>query len=125
MIELLLDEQKDKYNEFSSFVERNDQPYASDWEREERISKDIVNKCIEQGYLGCTIPEEFNGNGWDSITYGIFTEAIARSSTSLAGLFNVHTMVMQTLLKWGTEEQKNKWLYRMCKGEILGAFALT
>lgn len=125
MIELLLDEQKEKYIEFCSFAESNVQPYASDWEREERISRDIVDKCIEQGYLGCTMPEEFNGNGWDSITYGIFTEVIARSSTSLAGLFNVHTMVMQTLFKWGTEEQKNKWLYRMCKGEILGAFALT
>lgn len=125
MIELLSIGQKEKYEEFRLFVQNNIQAFANDWEKDESISKDIVDRCAEAGYLGCAMPEEYQGNNWDIVTYGLFTEAITKASASLGALFNVHTMVMQTFLKWGTDEQKNRWLARMCRGEILGAFALT
>jgi alkylation response protein AidB-like acyl-CoA dehydrogenase len=125
MIELLSREQRERYEEFSLFVQNQVQPFAPDWENNQGVSREAVEKCAEMGYLGCTMPEDYQGNGWDIVTYGIFTAALTKSSASLGALFNVHTMVMQTLLKWGTEEQKNRWLTRMCRGEILGAFALT
>ena len=125
MIELLSAEQREKYEDFCLFVQTHIHEFACVWEKDEGVSRDIVEECAKMGYLGCTIPEEYQGNGWDIVTYGIFTEAITKSSTSLGALFNVHTMVMQTLLKWGTDEQKQKWLPRMCRGEIVGAFALT
>lgn len=125
MDKLILNGPKNMHDIFSNFVENNIQPFASQWEKNESIPMNVINKCIEQGFLGCTIPEVYGGNGWDSSTYGLFIESVAKSSTSFSGLFNVHTMVMQTLLKWGTEEQKKNWLPKLCKGEKLGAFALT
>jgi len=125
MLELLSKEQIQQYNEFCSFVEKYVDPFAAQWEVEGGITRDIIDKCAKEGFLGSTMPKEYEGNEWDTLTYGLFTEAVTKSSTSLGGLFNVHTMVMQTILKWGTDDQKNKWLSSMCKGEILGALALT
>ena len=118
-------QQKEKYHEFLRFVESNIDPQANQWEKEEGIPKSIIELCKGAGYLGGTLPLEYGGQGWDALTYGMFTEAIAKSSTSLSGLFNVHTMIEQTILKWGTREQKDHWLSSMAKGERLGAFALT
>lgn len=125
MIELLSKEQKEKYLEFKKFVEYDVQPFACEWEMNESIPRETINKCVEAGYIGGIMPEEFGGLGWDHLTYGIFTEAVAKASTSLVGLFNVHTMVMRSILKWGTEEQKLKWLPSMTQGKVLGAFSLT
>ncbi len=118
-------QQQELYSEFLKFAKTNVEPYANQWDREECISRKIIDICSEAGYLGGTVPAEYGGQGWDNLTYGIFNEAIGRSSISLSGLFNVHTMIEQTILKWGTEEQKQRWLPFMAKGEILGAFALT
>lgn len=125
MIELLSREHKKKHLEFERFVESNVQPSTCEWEMNECIPREIIDKCIEAGYIGGIMPEEFGGLGWDHLTYGVFTEAVAKASTSLSGLFNVHTMVMKSILKWGTEEQKHKWLLSMTRGKVLGAFALT
>jgi alkylation response protein AidB-like acyl-CoA dehydrogenase len=125
MIEFLTEEQRGRYAEFCSFAERYVTPFASQWEAEEMIPRGIVNQLAAAGYLGCMMPDEFGGNGWDSLTYGIFIEALAKSSTSLSGLCNVHTMVLHTLLKWGTPQQKQTWLRPLAQGEAIGAFALT
>lgn len=125
MIELLTKEQAERYEQFCEFVKEHVHPFASEWEAKERIPRDVIDRAAAAGYLGGALPSKYGGSDWDAVTYGIFTEAVARASTSFSGLFNVHTMVMQTILKWGTEEQKDYWLPRMCRGEILAAFALT
>ncbi|SHJ86766.1 Acyl-CoA dehydrogenase [Clostridium cavendishii DSM 21758] len=125
MYNLLNTEYQAYYDEFSIFVQENILPYTNEWEKNQSIPKDIITLCSEKKYLGCCMPEIYGGNNWDIMTYGIFTKIVAEASTSLAGLFNVHTMVLQTIYKWGTEEQKEKWLNKMCAGEILGALALT
>lgn len=125
MIEQLAGAQQRAYAEFSSFAERYVAPFASQWEMEERISRDAIAQLAAAGYLGCMMPHELGGNGWNSLTYGLFIEALARASTSLSGLCNVHTMVLHTLLKWGTPQQQATWLRPMIRGELLGAFALT
>ncbi|MGE5632575.1 MAG: acyl-CoA dehydrogenase family protein [Caulobacteraceae bacterium] len=71
------------------------------------------------------ISKEYGGLEWDCVTYGLLNEAVGYGSISLSSLFNVHTMVAQTLYKWGTETQRKRWLEAMSKGEVLGAFALT
>lgn len=122
---LLTQKQESLYNEFISFAKMNVVPFANQWDREEKVPREIINLCAEKGYLGTMVPKEYGGLEWDSVTYGLFNEAIGGASISLSGLFNVHTMVEQTILKWGTEKQKQKWLPLMAKGEIIGAFALT
>ncbi|MDR4341763.1 acyl-CoA dehydrogenase family protein, partial [Bacillus thuringiensis] len=76
----------------------------------------IIKTCANNGYLGVTLPAENGGLECDYVTYGIFTETIARGSVSLAGLFNVHTMVTETILNWGTANQKNQLLPLLATG---------
>ncbi|PGR32547.1 acyl-CoA dehydrogenase [Bacillus cereus] len=113
------------YQNFLDFVCENIEPYANSWEIEQGIPSDIIKTCAKNGYLGGTLPAEYGGLEWDYVTYGLFTEAIARGSVSLSGLFNVHTMVTETILKWGTENQKNHWLPLLASGNQIAALALT
>ena len=80
---------------------------------------------VNTGYLGSNIPKEFGGMGWDFVTFGLLNEAVGRGISSLTDLLTIQAMVSMTLLKWGTKEQKDKWLHPLAKGEIIGAFALT
>lgn len=125
MFDILNEQQKELYNEFLEFTKFNITPYSNAWEKEEAVPREIISLCAEKGYLGGMVPKEYGGLSWDAITYGLFTEAIGNGSLSLSGLFNVHTMVEQTILKWGNDVQRNQWLPSMVKGEKLGAFALT
>lgn len=122
---LLAPWQQEKYSEFTAFVQREVEPYANQWDIEQRLSPDIIRQCAERGYFGGTLPASYDGHGWDYVTYGLFNEAIGRGSVSLSGLFNVHTMVAESILKWGTEEQKAAWLSRLASGQAIAALALT
>lgn len=119
------DLQKKYYESFVDFAKKNIEPFANDWDINERLSDDIIKKCAEEGYMGALIPKEYGGMELDCVTYGLMNEAFGCASVSLTGLFNVHTMVAQTLIKWGTEEQKKQWLSKMATGEVLAALAIT
>ncbi|GCE15729.1 acyl-CoA dehydrogenase family protein [Tengunoibacter tsumagoiensis] len=95
------------------------------WEEEEAIPVDVIKKCAAAGYLGATIPSHYGGQGWNMVQYGLLNEAIGGASVSLSGLLNVHTMFAQTILKWGSEEQKQRWLPLLASGQAIGVFALT
>ncbi len=125
MFDAITEEHRERYAIFNDFVKAKIEPHATEWDREEAVSDEILKICGETGYLGCSIPEEYGGKGWDMLTFGLLNEAVARGSVSLEGIFNVHTMVAQTILKWGTDEQRQRYLPAMAKGEVLGAFALT
>src|SRR5438046_6041857 len=79
----------------------------------------------QAGYLCCSLPPEYGGQGWDIVTFGLLNEAFGRASSALTGVLTVQAMVSIALLKWGTTEQKRRWLPPLAKGEMLGAFALT
>lgn len=111
--------------EFESFVDRYVKPTAFEWDKKESISKDILRLCCERGYFGFTTPKKYQGLEQDLISYGLFCKALGEVSPSLAALFNVHTMVTQTISKWGNEFQKNNWLIDMSSGKKIGAIALT
>lgn len=118
-------EQVERYEQFIHFSRQKVVHQAAIWEREEAIPREMVEECAAAGYLGATIPQRYGGMGWGAVTYGLLNEAIGGASISLTGLLNVHTMVAQTLLKWGTEEQKQRWLPVLASGQAVGAFALT
>jgi alkylation response protein AidB-like acyl-CoA dehydrogenase len=125
MLEYLTKEQAYKYQEFKEFVASHVTPFAHEWDQQETIPGHMLTLCAGAGYLGGTIPGAYGGEGWNSTTFGLLNEAFGSASVSLTGLFNVHTMVAQTLLKWGTTAQQEKWLPLMAEGELLAAFALT
>jgi alkylation response protein AidB-like acyl-CoA dehydrogenase len=125
MIELIEGNHKEKYLEFREFASKKVELQANQWDIQQEVPRDIISICAEAGFLGCSLPPQYGGKGWDFMTFGLLNEAINRSSVSLGGLFNVHNMVSQTILKWGTEEQKEKWLHQLAAGTQMGAFALT
>ena len=125
MISLLTADQKEKYTEFRDFIKTNVEPCASKWDQNQEMPDDFIKLLGDSGYLGSNIPTEFGGKGWDFVTFGLLNEAVGRGISSLTDLFTIQAMVSMTLLKWGTKEQKNKWLHPLAKGEIIGAFALT
>jgi alkylation response protein AidB-like acyl-CoA dehydrogenase len=125
MENLLTDPQKARYQEFKEFVDANVEPFVEKWDRDQKHPDSIISLIGKSGYLGSTIPPEYGGKGWDFVTFGLLNEAFGRGSSALTDLITVQAMVSMTLLKWGTDEQRKKWLPRLAKGETIGAFALT
>ena len=80
----------------------------------------------ERKYLAASFPEEFGGLGLDPVSYGYFTEEIGKACCSTRALITVHTsLVGEALLRWGSREQKERWLPAMASGKKIGAFALS
>src|SRR2546425_6763463 len=121
----LTDWHQSKYREFTAFVARTVAPCAEQWDRDQRIPDAAIAELAQCGYLGATLPREYGGQGWDVVTFGLLNEAFGRASSALTGVLTVQAMVSMALLKWGTTEQKRRWLPPLAKGEMLGAFALT
>lgn len=121
----LTPEQRALRAEARAFVEREIAPHAGQWDRDEAIPREIVDKLVERGWLGSMVPAEHGGKGLDQISYGVLTEEIGRGCSSVRSLLTVHDMACQGILRWGSKAQKEKYLGRLAKGEILGAFALS
>jgi glutaryl-CoA dehydrogenase (non-decarboxylating) len=121
----LTPEQRALRAEVRAFVEQEIAPHAGRWDREEAIPREIVDKLVERGWLGSMVPAEHGGKGLDQISYGVLTEEIGRGCSSTRSLLTVHDMACQGILRWGSREQKEKYLGRLARGEILGAFALS
>ncbi len=125
MISLLTSEQLAHYQEFQEFAKTDVEPFASEWDTNQEIPRTAILQLAKRGYLGSTIPLEYGGKGWDMVTFGLLNEAIGRGASSLTGLITIQAMVSMTLLKWGTVEQRAKWLKPLAGGEIIGSFVLT
>jgi alkylation response protein AidB-like acyl-CoA dehydrogenase len=123
--QLLTGEQKAHYKEFREFVREHVEPNAADWDKRRGVPQEVIELCINAGYVGGIIPGEFGGGGWDTVTFGLLNEAIGSASSSLCALFTVHTMVAMPLAKWGTPDQQKRFLEPMAKGELIASFALT
>jgi len=92
---------------------------------EQKIPESVIEMLAKLGYLGCSLPPQNGGHGWDTVTFGLLNEALGRGCSSLNGVVTVQTMVSKALLKWGSGEQIQKWIPMLARGEIIGAFALT
>lgn len=125
MWHLLTDQQEVRHKDFKEFVTLNVEPFAERWDQEQRIPDSVISLLAKSGYLGCSLPRDYGGQGWDIVTFGLLNEALGRGSSSLTGVLTVQAMVSMSLLKWGTKEQKEKWLPPLARGEMIGAFALT
>src|SRR6267154_5161501 len=94
--------------------------------RNHHFDLELVRKIAEQGYLGAIVAPEYGGAGLDYVTYGLIVEEIGRGDSAMRTVVSVQTsLVCSAILKWGTEEQKNKYLPKLCSGEWLGCFGLT
>ena len=107
------------------FCDREVRPGARDRDRDESFPADMVDKLADVGFLGAAIPEEYGGMGLDAAGYAAVIEELGASDSSIRSLVSVNVgLVGLSILRWGTEEQREAWLPRLAAGE-LGAFGLT
>ena len=122
----LTDEQQLIRKTAREFTDREIVPVAGENSANHYFDKDLVGKIADQGYLGAIVPREYGGAGLDYVTYAIICEEIGRGCSAMRTVISVQTsLVCSTILKWGTEEQKSRYLPLLCSGEWLGCFGLT
>src|SRR5919106_6707847 len=122
----LSDEQQLIRETARDFADRELRERARENDRNEHFDTELVAKIADQGYLGSIVPREYGGAGLDYVTYAIVVEEIGRGDSAMRTVVSVQTsLVCSSLLRWGTEEQKRRWLPRLCSGEALGCFGLT
>jgi len=113
-------------DEAREFADREIRPFAAQFEANEALPRELIDKMAQRGYLAATFPAEYDGLGLDPIYYGLLTEEIGKADASTRGLLTVHTSLAgEALLRWGNKEQKEKWLRPMAQGKKLACFALT
>jgi alkylation response protein AidB-like acyl-CoA dehydrogenase len=120
------EEQKMLQEMVREFAETEIAPFVPMMDEEDRFPREIVRKMGELGLMGIPIPEEWGGAGADYISYILALEEISRVSATVGVILAVHTSVgTMPILQYGTEEQKQKYVTRLARGEYLAAFALT
>jgi alkylation response protein AidB-like acyl-CoA dehydrogenase len=101
-------------------------PAAGELDRTHSFPYEIVAQMAELGWMGIPFPEEVGGAGGSSLQYAIAVEELTRADSSVAITMCAHTSLgTQPIYLFGTDEQREQWLPRLCAGEILGAFGLT
>ena len=101
-------------------------PHSAQWDRDSYFDRSIVGKLGALGFLGMLVPEAYDGLGLDTCTYLVALEEIAAVDASVAVLMSVHnSLPTQMILRYGNEDQKQRFLRPLARGEWLGAFALS
>ena len=100
-------------------------PHASEFELPDEYPTDMALQMADFGLFGATIPSEFGGLELDNMTYARVIEELSRGWMSLAGIINSHLICAKLISKFGSEEQKLKWLPSMAAGELRGCFSLS
>ncbi|MBA3808578.1 MAG: acyl-CoA dehydrogenase family protein [Solirubrobacterales bacterium] len=119
------DEQKAITEMVHQFVDEQILPNAEHYDHEDSFPGPIVDQMKELGLFGVTIPEEYGGMDLDLSTYAMIVEELSRGWISISGVINTHFIGSYLLMKFGSEEQKEKYLPRMATGEIRAAFSLS
>jgi len=122
----LTDEQKLIEQTAREFTNGEIMPVAGENSENHFFDRSLVDKIAKQGFLGAIVPREYGGAGLDYTTYAIICEEIGRGCSAMRTVVSVQTsLVCSTILKWGTEDQKQRYLPLLCSGEWLGCFGLT
>src|SRR3989442_10928076 len=122
----LTDEQRLIKNTAREFTDREIVERSRENARNHHFDLEIVKKIADQGYLGAIVPQEYGGAGLDYVSYGLIVEEIGRGDSAVRTGISVQTsLVCSAILRWGTEEQKQRYLPRLCAGGWLGWFGLA
>lgn len=111
---------------FKSFAEEEVKPLAQEVDETEIFPRGTVEKMAKSGFLGIPVPKEYGGQGCDVLTYVMCVEELSKVCGTTGVIVSAHTsLCCDPILTYGNEEQKQKYLIPLAKGEKLGAFALT
>ena len=123
---LLTEEHKLIRSAIRDFVKKEISPYIEDWAQRAHFPYEIVKKFGEIGAFGPTIPHEYGGGGMDYISYGLIMQEIERGDSGMRSTASVQgSLVMYPIYKFGSEQQRKKYLPKLASGEWLGCFGLT
>jgi len=123
---MLVEEQEMTRQMVREFAEKEVKPSAAERDETETFSREIFDKMGKLGLTGIPWPEEYGGAGSDFISYVIAVEELSRVDASTGTTLSAHiSLASWPIFKYGTEEQKQKYLVPLALGEKLGAFALT
>ena len=122
-----LNEEQEQVRQLArEFAENELRPRSAEWDRDQSFHQEVMPLLGELGFMGMLLPEEYDGLDLGMLTYLVALEQIAWGDASVAITMSVHnSLPTQMILKYGSDEQKRKWLPRMARGEALGAFALS
>jgi alkylation response protein AidB-like acyl-CoA dehydrogenase len=122
----LTDEQQLVRETARNFTDKEVVPRARENDRNHHFDLELIAKMADQGYLGAIVPRDYGGAGLDYLTYGLIVEEVGRGCSAMRTVISVQTsLVCSSIVRWGTEEQKQRYLPKLCSGEYLGCFALT
>ncbi len=122
----LTDEQLQTREMVRKFAEKEIAPRVLEYNREGKLPRDIIKKMGEMGLIGGAIPTEYGGAGIDLVSWAISVEEISRVCSSMAIVVGgPSSLIGQGILKFGSEEQKQKYVATMARGETMGACAIT
>jgi glutaryl-CoA dehydrogenase (non-decarboxylating) len=109
-----------------AFAETEILPHIREWDEQGETHREVFAKMGELGFLGAPVPERYGGSGMDYISFALLCEELERADTAFRVVQSVHVGLNSlTLLQWGTEEQRQRWLAPQARGEKLATFALT
>ncbi len=111
---------------FREFAEKEVKPLAQEVDETEEFPRVTVDKMAKNGFLGIPVPKEYGGQGCDPLTYVMCVEELSKVCGTTGVIVSAHTsLCCDPIMTFGTEEQKQKYLVPLAKGEKLGAFGLT
>ncbi|HIM86025.1 MAG TPA: acyl-CoA dehydrogenase [Acidimicrobiia bacterium] len=108
-----------------TWVDRDVVPHVSEFESADEFPQAMFDQMCEFGLFGATIAEEYGGLGLDITTYTRIIEELSRGYMSLAGLLNTHKIAATMIGRYGTDDQRHRFLPRMCDGSFRAAFSLS
>ena len=111
---------------FKEFAENEVKPLAQEIDEQHRFPRETVEKMAKYGFMGIPVPKEYGGQGCDTLTYAMCVEELSKVCGTTGVIVSAHTsLCIDPILTFGTEEQKQKYVVPLAKGEKLGAFGLT
>ena len=122
----LTDEQRLVRDAARSFAEAEILPHIRGWDVAGGFPRDLFGKLAAMGFLGAPVPEAYGGSGMDYHSFALICEELERADTAFRVIQSVHVGLNSlTLLQWGTDEQRRRWLVPQARGEKLATFGLT
>jgi acyl-CoA dehydrogenase len=110
---------------FRRFLENEIAPHHAQWEEQGYVDRSVWRKAGENGYLCATLPEEYGGSGADKLYSVVQMEELARGGYTGIG-WGLHSeIVAPYILRYGTDEQKKKYLPQLASGQMIGAIAMS
>jgi alkylation response protein AidB-like acyl-CoA dehydrogenase len=109
-----------------AFAQERLKPFSAEWDREARFPREALAEMGGLGFMGMLVPEAYDGAGVDHVSYALAIEEVAAGDGAVSTIMSVHNSVgCMPILRFGSEEQKQRFLRPLARGEMLGAFCLT